>query len=326
MEQPFYLAVDGGGSKTHLALFDAHGRVRALVEGPTTSPHFLGQGGAVEALRRMIAEARVQAGLADTRRPSVAALALHGLDLPEEEQALALLVCDIADEVWLGNDILAVLRSGSESGWGVAVGAGSGMNAVGVHPDGTTARFLALGAISGDWGGGWDLGRAAIGAACRSVDGRGPATELATAVPRLYGLPGPLDVAAAFHRGDLDVSQIPDAARPVLALADSDAVSGGLVDRLAEEIALLAVAAATRAGVTRLNAPVVLSGGLIRSRCARLLAGATQRVEEGLGVTPTVAHAPPIAGAALLAADRAGLGSPERDRLATSLRASLEGS
>ena len=83
----------------------------------------------------------------------------------------------------VGNDTFAVLRAGTERGWGVAVVCGAGINCVGVAPDGRQARFPALGSITGDWGGGYDVGLAAVSAAARSEDGRGPRTSLEQAVP-----------------------------------------------------------------------------------------------------------------------------------------------
>ena len=53
------------------------------------------------------------------------------------------------------------------------------MNCVGVGPDGRHVRFPALGQISGDaMDGGAAVGLAAVAAAARSEDGRGPMTEL----------------------------------------------------------------------------------------------------------------------------------------------------
>src|SRR5881227_616582 len=50
-------------------------------------------------------------------------------------------------------------------------------------PDGRQIRFPALGAITGDWGGGYDVGLAGVSSAARSEDGRGPRTSLEWAVP-----------------------------------------------------------------------------------------------------------------------------------------------
>jgi len=79
------------------------------------------------------------------------------------------------------NDTFAVLRAGTDRGWGIAVVCGSGINCVGVAPDGRHARFPSLGAITGDWGGGYDVGLAGVVAAARSEDGRiSPFARLAT--------------------------------------------------------------------------------------------------------------------------------------------------
>lgn len=313
MSRDVLLAVDGGGSKTDAVLFDRDGTVLRLTRMGTTSPDLLGYDAARDALLGFFREMLAQAGLDLDTAPTHAAMAMHGLDLPHQEADFAELCADFAGNVWVGNDIFAVLRAGTEHGWGVAVGAGSGMNAVGVHPDGTVARFIALGGISGDWGGGYDLGQAAVGAACRAADGRGPDTALLHAVPRHYGLPGPLDVAAAFSSGEIEAHRIVEAARLILELADDDGVAGALIDRQVEEITALAAAAARRAGL--IAPPVILSGGLIQSGCPRLLNGTSVAIANALGSRTTVAASPPIAGAALIAADRAAMGAAARERL-----------
>ena len=78
----------------------------------------------------------------------------------------------MGDHLGVGNDTLAVLRAGTERGWGVAVVCGAGINCVGVAPDGRSVRFPALGRITGDWGGGYDVGLEALYVAARGEDGR----------------------------------------------------------------------------------------------------------------------------------------------------------
>ena len=107
----------------------------------------------------------------------------------------------------VGNDTFAVLRAGTARGWGVAVVCGAGINCVGVAPDGRHARFPALGAITGDWGGGYDVGMAAVYAAARSEDGRGPRTSLERAVPAHFGLETPSELAEAIHTGRIAQSR-----------------------------------------------------------------------------------------------------------------------
>ncbi len=129
-------------------------------------------------------------------------------DLPEEEERLA---AALARGSWsettdARNDTFAVLRAGLDGTadprrhrrprrWGVAVTCGAGINCVGVHPDGRNAGYLALGGISGDWGGGHALGKAALWWAIRAEDGRGPQTALRGAVAAHFGVPSVRDVA-----------------------------------------------------------------------------------------------------------------------------------
>ena len=55
MTSPFVLAVDGGNSKTDLALVRGSGEVLALVRGPQSSPHHLGVEGCLGVLDDLLA-------------------------------------------------------------------------------------------------------------------------------------------------------------------------------------------------------------------------------------------------------------------------------
>ena len=81
---------------------------------------------------------------------------LANADLPVEEVQIAdsMRARGWGDGVHVANDTFALLRAGTDEPRGVAVVCGAGINCVGLLPDGRTARFPALGHISGDWGGG----------------------------------------------------------------------------------------------------------------------------------------------------------------------------
>ncbi len=183
-----------------------------------------------------------------------------------------------ARRVEVANDTFAVLRAGTDRGWGVAVVCGAGINCLGVAPDGRQARFPALGRFTGDWGGGYDVGEAAVYAAARSEDGRGARTSLEGSVPRHFALETPLQLAEAVHTGAIPQRRFAELAPLVLAEAAEDAVAAGIVARLAEEVVALVRVALARIGPVEDAAEVVLGGGLMRARDPRLLAG----IEGGL--------------------------------------------
>ncbi len=172
MSRPLVLAIDGGNWKTDLALVQADGEVLALVRGPQSSPHHLGLAGSLSVLGDLLAQALDEAGLPNGDGPvaEVGQLLLAGVDTASEAEEMRAAAASrrLASRVSVGNDTFAVLRAGTERGWGVGVVCGAGINCVGVAPDGRQARFPALGWSTGDWGGGHDVGIAAVSAAARS--------------------------------------------------------------------------------------------------------------------------------------------------------------
>jgi len=299
-------AVDGGNSKTDLALVRDDGAVLALVRGGMSSPHHIGLDGCVALVQGLLEEASEQAGVSVP--VAVGQVLMAGLDFPTEERALhdALAAHGWADTIAVGNDTFAVLRAGTERGWGVAVVCGAGINCVGVGPDGRHVRFPALGAISGDWGGGYDVGLAALAAAVRSEDGRGPRTTLERAVPQHFALATPGELVEAIHLGRVAQRRIIELPPVVFDAAAADPVAAAIVDRLAAEVLALVRASIERLELGGAAVEVLLGGGMFRAGDGRLMGAIEAGV--GPGVQVHVAASEPIVGAALLGLDELGAG------------------
>ena len=130
-----------------------------------------------------------------------------------------------------------------------------------------TARLDALGDISGDWGGGTDVGWQGLAAAVRARDGRGPRTMLERSVP------GVLRAGLAARADDGDVRRprrrAPDrgavAGRLRRRRSDGDAAARAIIDRLADELVAMAGAMIRRLRLTRLDPEIVLGGGVFRT-------------------------------------------------------------
>jgi N-acetylglucosamine kinase-like BadF-type ATPase len=308
------LAVDGGNSKTDVALLDTAGDVVAAARGGTVSHQQVGNGAAAAGLRALVDEAAVMAGIT-LREPAtvLGVLCLAGADTAADERTLHAIhgATGIAGTLVIENDTIAGLRAGSTLGWGVGIVVGQGINAIGVAPDGRRARFAGLGAISGDRGGGSGLGMDALRVAVRAQDGRGPGTALQQAVPAHFGVRRPLDVTFALYDGRLAEERVAELARVAVdAAREGDVVAQGLLDDLADECAAFATASIRRLRLTRREVPVVLAGSVARGAGELLADRVTTRVR---AVAPdaatTVLHAPPVLGAALLALDRAAPGA-----------------
>jgi N-acetylglucosamine kinase-like BadF-type ATPase len=245
----------------------------------------------------------------------VGSYCVAGADFPSDVRTLerAIGALGLADRSVVRNDAFAALRAGTDSGWGVVVVCGAGVNAVGRGPSGATARLAGIGDLSGDWGGGYGLGVAALGAAVRARDGRGPRTILADRVPRHFGLTRPADVARRLYEARVDARRLEDVAPIVFGAAgDGDAVARQIVDRLADELAVMAIAIARRLHVTRRDVEIVLTGGVFNAEDPEFYGRLTDRVAAALPrARLRRLTAPPVFGSALLGLDM--LGSSTRN-------------
>jgi N-acetylglucosamine kinase-like BadF-type ATPase len=310
------LAVDGGNSKTDLAVVGVDGTLMATARGPGSSHHHIGLAGTVAQLSALFHEATARAKGA---APRTGVLALAGADQPEEEMALeaAMSAQDWAPRVIVRNDTFAVLRSGTDSPDGVAVVCGAGINCVGVAADGRVVRFASLGGVTGDWGGGCDVGMAALGAAVRAEDGRGPDTVLVDVVASQFGRADATAVALDVHAGRISIWELGEVSSAVFAAAaDGDASARLIVDRTADEVAAFVRAALTRLGMSGEEVPVVLGGSILRAGWSML----DTRIDECVArdaprATVVRTVYPPLVGAALLALDEIGAPSAAHDRL-----------
>lgn len=330
------LAIDGGGSKTEVALVAADGSLLGAARGGGSNHQLAGWDGALAVQTSLVREAAAKAGLAPGAPVAAHTSAcLAGADLPDEEAQLAAVIQaqDWSATVSVVNDTFAVLRAGLDDDvpgrhWGISVECGQGTNCAGIAPDGRSFRFLALGDISGDWGGGGDLGRDALWWAARAEDGRGPDTELRRAVPAHFGLSRVADVTLGVYRGTIGHAQLPGLAPVLLAVANAgDEVARAVVLRQADEVCAMATVAAQNLGFADgtpggAPLPVVLGGSVLAARDPLLTNAMTERLGKQLpGAEVRVIDGPPVLGAALLGLDYLGAPPDAAARLRECVRA-----
>ena len=312
------LAIDAGNSKTDVAVVTADGDVLATARGGGFRPPAVGVDTAMNGLAETVAQALTAAGLTSVAHVS-ACLANADFPVEEEQLAAALRARGWGSTVTVRNDTFAILRAGAGAPRGVAVVCGAGINCVGMRPDGRTARFPALGRVSGDWGGGWGLSEEALWHASRAEDGRGAPTALSHTHPAHFGLDSMYALVEALH-----LEHIPTLRRheltPVLfaTAADGDPIARAIVERQAEEVVSMAVVALTRLDLLTEETPVLLGGGVLAARHAQL----NDRIAHSLAdrapkAVPRVVTCSPVLGAALLGLDHVGAGEGAQEKLRT---------
>lgn len=264
----YVIGVDGGNSKTDVVIAATSGRLLARQRGPGVQSPLVDTAAWRDGIAALVDETRRQARVPARSKALCAVYFLANVDLPAERRIARHELADPrqAEQTVVQNDTLAVLRAGARRSWGVSVVAGAGINAVGVHPSGRIARFLALGDYSGDAGGGHDIGVRGLGAAVRAQDGRGPSTALKASIPKYFGLKKPQEVAIAVHRGAIRHDDLRLLAPLVFAAAaDGDQAASSIIAAFADEIAVMAVALIRRLHLTRTDVEVILGGGTVQT-------------------------------------------------------------
>jgi N-acetylglucosamine kinase-like BadF-type ATPase len=323
------LAVDGGNSKTDVALVGHDGTLLGYARGPGSNHQVIGLEAAVMVLAECISTAAGEAGIDGRPVAEVGAFYLAGADYPDERQMLSERVSASgwARVLNLDNDAFALLRAGTQAPNRVGVVCGAGMNCVGQSARGGRFQFPAVGTISGDWGGGSALGMEALFLAVRAEDGRGEETLLREAVQEHFRTASVAEVTEALHFGRWPMARIHELAPVMLwAAAAGDRLASAVVARLAQEVFLMVRVAIDRLGIGNESTDVVLGGGVLTARQPQLVDEVSRRIHgHAPGARVQVADSPPVVGAALLGLDALGLTASVEPRVRRGLLDKING-
>ncbi|MEV6108202.1 BadF/BadG/BcrA/BcrD ATPase family protein [Streptomyces sp. NPDC051940] len=274
-----WIGIDGGQSGTRLVTSDGRsGCGRGFVHGGDPVGVNLG----------LIREALGDAGVGGPFETACLGLTgMPGDPVLRDELAAAVVELLGVRELRLSGDCVTAHAGALPGGYGVVVAAGTGMIAFALG-DRVSHVVDGAGYLFGDDGGCFSIGRAAVAAAVRAADGRGPATKLE--VPDLAGL----------YTSPAAVAEVAALTPHVFAVAaEGDAVARSIVDWAVDQLAhTITIAVRTLpAG----EVPVAYTGGLFRAGeqlLAPLRAAVAVRAPQAR-LLP--AAGPPLAGAARLA-------------------------
>src|SRR3569833_81298 len=247
MTDDLILGIDGGGTKTLLALVDRGGHLRFTTQAagtnPLDNPSWRDELAAV--LRPVMSTPRIVA--------AVAALPSYG-----EVDAISLAQSEVIARS-LGtrpqsilNDVDAAHIGAFRGGPGILILSGTGSMAWARDDDGRSHRVGGWGDTGGDEGSAYWIGHRILGMVTQSIDGRAPTTGLVNALFARLGL----DPA---HPSDGIEGWVSCLAHPRSAIAalaplamqlaaDGDAVARSIVEAAADELARHVAAIARHVG------------------------------------------------------------------------------
>ncbi len=290
-----FAGIDGGGTRTTLALADDEGRELARRVGPAGLVDPRAPAATAGMLAALVRDALAGSGLHERPAALCAGLAGVGNESERREVEAALAASGVAGRVSVTTDGAIALEGALGGGAGILLIAGTGSVGYGRGVDGRVERCGGWGMIVGDEGSAWSLGRGGLAAALRAADGRGPQTLLLPRFLEVLELAGPSGIPPWAGRAEkADVAAL--AIHVLDAAEEGDGVAVRIVRREARELASHAVALARRLGPWEGAVPVVFHGGTLQADIyAATVTRALDESETQFEVRPGVADA--VAGA-----------------------------
>lgn len=206
---PYYLGIDGGGTKTTCAVGDESQLLATATAGPSNIVR-VGELQARDSLQQVVRQACAAAGIAPAQ---VAHTCVGGSGAARPEVAMIVrrsLAEILSTPIDVVGDMQIALEAAFDTGPGVIVIAGTGSIAYGRDAKGTTVRAGGWGFAIGDEGSAHWIGRAAVSAVLRAADtlpanagDRAPESNplpdssLASALCKAWGVTSLADLARA---------------------------------------------------------------------------------------------------------------------------------
>lgn len=265
----YYLAIDGGGTKTQVLCADENGEVVGEGLSGPTSLTVVNSGAAGFALREAIRQAteNLPPGFVVTRL----VMGLAGLDTPEEisraESSFKQVLTDIeVREFVLINDILIALRAASDKNDALALISGTGSNCFGINAEGESAKAGGLDFLLSDEGSGYAIGSAVLKAVAKSFDGRGSKTILEQLTNDYFETSGVPEIKHHIYNPLLTKMQVAGLAKLAFdALEQNDEVAKEIVDEAAEDLFLMAKVVIEKLKLQERPSDCVFSGKVLLS-------------------------------------------------------------
>lgn len=266
MNNSFYLAVDGGGTKTDAICADATGAIigRGLA-GPTNLTS-TSVGAASFNLIEAIRQAVEVLPEADQAGFPMLVMGLAGMDSQKEyEEAYTTFSNALGhykiEKFILLNDSLIALENGTQNPNAVIIISGTGSICFGKNEHGQTAKSSGMDYLLADQGSGYAIGRRVLREAVKSYDGRAPKSILEELVCKHFKIATVQDLKNEVYHPPLTKIEIAELA-PLCseAFAQNDVVAIDIFDRTITDIVTNAFAVVTKLGLENSAFDFVLSG------------------------------------------------------------------
>jgi N-acetylglucosamine kinase-like BadF-type ATPase len=263
----YYLAIDGGGTKTRVLCADENGEVVGEGLSGPTSLTVSNLGAASFALREGIRQATQNLPPGFVIKKLVMGLAGIDTEVEKEktQEAFKHVLSDFQiEEFMFMNDIYIALRTASDSNDALAIISGTGSNCFGLNSEGKTHKTGGLDYIISDQGSGYAIGLGVLQMAAKSFDGRIATSKLEQKVNAYFQTASIPDLKQSVYNPVLSKMQIAALAKLAFeAMAEGDIAAKYIIDKAAEELFLMAKIVIERLGLNSKQAECVFAGKVL---------------------------------------------------------------
>ncbi len=307
-KEHFIIGMDGGGTKTEAILVHLNGTVTGTRTGGSTNIQAVGG----EKLKKEVlalADELIQDAKIHVQDVLYMVLGLAGAGRASDQQAIKALFSGtpFADKLTVESDAVIALTGAFGLGPGIILIAGTGAICYGMNADRQFARSGGWGYLLGDEGGGYYMGREAIIAALKDLDGRGERTSIRGRLEKMYSLKCIDEIIPMIYQNKIDRMTVAGLAPLVFEEEkEGDSVSAVIIKKASVELVRMAVSVAEKLNLERENIRIALIGSIFKLQESLIGHLKDELGQRELRVKLTEPENTPAAGAAILALEKSG--------------------
>jgi len=263
----FVSGVDGGATKTVAVVGRLDGTLLASARGPSSNYHNVGVGKAAKSVRTSVLAACRHAHASASNLETVV-MGLAGMDCPRDfrvgERVADL--TDVGKRRTVVHDSVIAIYAATLGKPGIVVNAGTGSFAAGIGLDGKPIRASGWGNIIDDEGSAYDIGRRAMRASLRALDGTERKTTIAKLLVRKFRLHALEDIVYEVHNKPMSTREISSISKLVAqAAVNGDQVARGIFAYEGRAMASFVSAIARRLEMTKSKPDIYCTGGVFKA-------------------------------------------------------------
>lgn len=262
-----YLGVDGGGTKTQIALMNEAGEVTCEGFAGPSNPLRVGVETAVSNIVQAINDACDTGGMSrgDITRATLGLAGVRRADLRQRVRESFIKRLGIRKTEVI-TDAEIALYGTTLGKQGLVVIAGTGSICIGKNDDGKLAISGGWGPLAGDEGGGVGIAQAALHTVAKASDGRGRPTLLSERAAEYFRASGPENLIVAIYSPQVDNSRIAGFALHVVETArEGDPIAIEILQEAGRELGIAACAVINKLRLERRKVPIGCVGSIFNA-------------------------------------------------------------